>query len=135
MDLKTLCMKNMVETIKNLPPILRDEVIGQTTKDIKKEAYENAKKHIMKEIRQSAAIVVEDVTDRIVMSHIKNQNWERPEYTKDIDDELYYTFVDISEKFVIKTFETTVFLHQEHNRRHLDDSYEQSSSDDDSYEY
>ena len=133
MDLNTLCMKNLVETIKNLPPILRDEVIGQTTKDIKKEAYENAKKHIMKEIRQSAVIVVEDVTDRMIRSHVTNQDWERPGYTNDIDDELYYTFVDISERFVIKNFETTVFRYQEHNRRQLDMSFEQSSSDEDDY--
>ncbi len=54
MDLNTLCMKNLVETIKNLPPILRDEVIGQTTKDIKKEAYDRKKeeaRRIASEVR------------------------------------------------------------------------------------
>ena len=38
MDLKNICINNLVELIKNLPPLLKEELINNTIKSIKTEA-------------------------------------------------------------------------------------------------
>ena len=132
MSLKALCMNNLVELIKNLPPQLKEEVIGESLKAIKAEA----KQEVMKEIRRSAAIVVDDVTDRLISSHKTGQVMKRPEYTNDIDDELYYTFTDISERFVDKHAEKIVFDNPPHHRRQIAmDWYDEESEDSEQDEY
>lgn len=132
MSLKALCMNNLVELIKNLPPQLKEEVIGESLKAIKAEA----KHEVMKEIRRSAAIVVDDVTDRLISSHKTGQDWKRPEYTNDIDDELYYTFTDIVERFVNKHAEKIVFDNPpQHRRQAAMDWYEDDSEDSEQDEY
>lgn len=128
MSLKALCMKNIIDQIKNLPPLLLEEVLGESLKSIKEEAKQAA----MKEIRRSAAVVVEDVTELLINSHKTGNDWKRPVYTKDIDDELYYTFVDISERFVTKHSEKLVFDNQPTNRRVATTFYGQSLDDDES---
>lgn len=126
MSLKTLCMNNIVELIKNLPPLLKEEVLGVSMKAIKEEA----KQKVMKEIRRSASIVVDDVTDILIASHKTGQDMKRPEYTKDIDDELYYTLLGISERFVNKHAEKILFDNAPHNRRRQEiEPYEESSED------
>lgn len=108
MNLQSLCMQNMVEMIKNLPPLLRDEVIGESTKAIKKEAEENAKNKIIKDIRQSASII-EDITKYLIESYRTGHDWKLPECRYDIDKELYNTFVNISERIVMKNYEVFMF--------------------------
>jgi hypothetical protein len=93
--LKTLCADNLVKLIKNLPPLIRDDVIGETTKVIKLEAEEKVKKKI-----RSSAIIVEDLIENIIESRKNGTYWRRPEYTNDIDDEIYNIFVDIAERTV-----------------------------------
>jgi hypothetical protein len=117
MDLKTICMNNLVEIIKNLPPQLQEDVIGASTKAIKEEAEKKTKEKIMKAIKRSAAIVTEDVTERLIASHQTGQSWKRPEYTNDIDDEIYYTFVDVAEKFVNNYGEMLIFPSDRHRRQ------------------
>jgi hypothetical protein len=111
-------MNNLVEIIRNLPPLLKEEVIGKSMKAIE----EDAEKKIIKEIRDSATIVVEDITELLISSSRTGKLWERPEYTKNINDELYYTFVDISEKFVNNHCEKLIF----HTHTYSDDSDEDS---------
>ena len=118
MDLKTIYMNNLVEIIRNLPPLLKEEVIVKSMKAIE----EDAEKKIIKEIRDSATIVVEDITELLISSSRTGKLWERPEYTKNINDELYYTFVDISEKFVNNHGEKLIF----HTHTYSDDSDEDS---------
>lgn len=146
MSLKALCMKNLVELIQNLPPMMKEEVIGKSL-----EAIENdAKKKVMKEIRRSAAIVTEDVTERIIDASKKGQSWQRPGYTIDIDDELYYTCVDIAQKFVDNNSEKLIFSNGPRYRRqsavymendsdedinNYDQEYEQDSDQDSDQEY
>lgn len=134
MSLKALCIQNMVEQIKNLPPLLMEEIIGESLKAIK----EDAKKEAMKEIRSSASVVIEDITDRLITSRKTGKNWTRPEYTQDIDDELYYTFVDAAEMFVSKHEESIVFSDQPVHRRqtavfygNYSDGSDRSEEDDD----
>lgn len=111
-------MNNLVEIIRNLPPLLKEEVIGKSMKALE----EDAEKKIIKEIRDSATIVVEDITELLISSSRTGKLWERPEYTKNINDELYYTFVDISEKFVNNHSEKLIF----HTHTYSDDSDEDS---------
>jgi hypothetical protein len=129
MSLKALCVKNMVNQIKNLPPLLLEEIIGESLKSIKEEA----KKEAIKEIRDSASIVVDDITNLLITSHKTGGDWKRPEYTKDIDDELYYTFVDISEQFFEEYGEKLLFdENRPRHRRHATVYYGGDSSDEDS---
>jgi hypothetical protein len=133
MNLKDLCMQNMVEMIKNMPPMMKEEIIGVSLKAIKEEARLEARLEAMKEFRRSSTIV-DDVTDRLVVSHKTGQDWGRPEYTKDIDDELYNTFVDIAEGFVNKNYEKLVFDERPmHNRQNaVFYGFDSDESEDDS---
>ena len=100
MDLKTLCKINMVKQIKKLPPQLQEECIGTSVDAMKEKADKNAKKKIMKEVKRSADIVIEDITKLLIEAHRTGGTYERPEYTNDIDDELYYIFVGVAQRFV-----------------------------------
>lgn len=109
MDLKTICVNNLVEIIKKLPPLLKEEVIGKSLKSIREDAEEDVKVSLMKQIKRDAEIVVDDVTSRIVKSHKNGTTWSRPNYTENMDNELYHTCVHISEKFVDKYHQEIVF--------------------------
>lgn len=133
MNLKSLCLDNIAQQIKKLPPMLQDEILNETTKSIRKEAEKKARKKIMKEILHSTTIV-EDITDRMIESYKTGNIWKRPEYTHNIDDDLYNIFVNISEKFVTNNAEKLVFNGSRTHRRHSEsvlwgDSSEEYSSD------
>jgi hypothetical protein len=125
MSLKALCIKNMIEQIKNLPPVLLEEVIGESLKAIKEEA----KAEVIKEMKASSSIVIDDITERIIKSSQTGRVWERPEYTKDIDDELYYTFVDISEQFIRNHGEKLIFRPASRHEHELNDYSSDSDSE------
>lgn len=128
MNLQGLCMQNMVEMIKKLPPMMKEEIIGSSLTAIKEESLKKARLEVIKEISRSS-IIVDDVTDRMIIAHRTSQNWSRPEYTKDIDDELYQMFVDISERFVNKNSEKLIF---NENHEHIPlYVLEENHSDDD----
>ena len=105
MDLKTICMNKLVDMIKTLPPIMMEEVINATIKSI----AEDEKEKIIKEIRRSAVIVTDDVTDRLIESYETGITWQRPKYTNNMDDRLYETFVEISESFVVNNSDKLIF--------------------------
>ena len=132
MDLKTLCLDNLVNVIKQLPPILRDEIIGETTKSIKKEAEKNARIQIMKEIHRSVSIAVEDITERIINSYGSGHDWKRPEYTYNIDKDIYGMIVDISEKFVQNNAEKLIFNGLRTHHRQSDGMIWSEESDEES---
>ena len=94
MSLKNQCKNNIVDLIKNLPPKLKEEVIG--------ESLDSIKEKIMKQMRRDADIVIKDVVDKIITAHSTGIDWKRPEYTKNIDNELYGMYVDIAGRFVDK---------------------------------
>jgi hypothetical protein len=127
MSLQSLCMNNIVELIKNLPPLMKDQVLGETMKSIKEEV----RQEVIKEIRESAAIIVGDVTDELISAHNSGFGTKRPEYTNDLDDELYYTFLDISEQFISKHAEKILF--DDRRRDEYDDESDQSESSESSY--
>jgi hypothetical protein len=98
-------MNKLVDLIKNMPPMLKEEIIGRSMEAIEKDAEQK----VMKEIRKSAAIVTEDITELIIKSRKTGQPWQRPDYTNDINDKLYHTFVDIAEQFVNNNAEKLIF--------------------------
>ena len=108
MDLKAICLQNMVNQIKQLPPLLQEEVIGHSLQTIKEQAKQEAKKELLAELKNSE-IVIDDLTDVIVSSRRNGRNWIRPEYTKDIDNDLYHNFVHISEMIVDKYSHEIIF--------------------------
>ena len=133
MDLKTICMNNLVNLIKNLPPLLKEEVIGQSIKTIREE--ERLK--IMKEIKRSASVVVDDVTEKIINSYTTGKSWTRPGYSNDIDNDLYQTFVDISQTFVDRHSDQICFERERTRRRfyYESDNGSDQESDQESCEY
>lgn len=119
MDLKAICLQNMVDQIKQLPPLLQEEVIGHSLKTIK----EQAKKELMDELKKNSEIVIDDLTDAIVSSKRNGRNWIRPEYTKDIDTDIYHNFVHISEMIVDKYSHKIIF---NNNRASYETGYSNS---------
>jgi hypothetical protein len=125
--LKNICMGNMVNIIKNIPPLLQEEIIKKSTKTIEKEARKKAHKKvhekIIKEIRYSFLGVIEDTTRDLIEAHITGNYIRRPEYTKNMNDELYNICVNISKQFVQHYGEQLIFNNSQHNLQHnMDDS-------------
>jgi hypothetical protein len=120
MSLKELCTKNIIEMVKNLPPLLKEEIIKESLKAIK----EDARKEVIAEIANSSTIIVDDITERLLSCANLGCTLERPEYTNNIDDKLYYTFVNISERFVDKYSEKLI-------KNNSNSIYIDSSSDED----
>lgn len=100
MSLKELCLKNMAEQIKNLPPLLKEEVLGMTIQSIKDDAEREAKKKIIMELKQSAQMVTQDLVNRMIESHLTSTTWFRPSYTQDMDEDVYQSLVEVSDGFV-----------------------------------
>jgi hypothetical protein len=109
MDLKAICLQNMVNQIKQLPPLLQEEVIGHSLKTIKEQAKQEAKKELLAELKRDSELVVGDLTDVIVSSRRTGRSWVRPEYTEDIDNDIYHNFVHISEMIVDKYSPEIIF--------------------------
>lgn len=105
MNLKALCLQNIVDLIKSLPPMLQEEVIGESRKQI----YQEVEKKVIKEIGEMGEIVVDDVSDRMIYSHKIGGDWKRPKYTNKMNNELYHMFVNISEQFVMKHGEDIMY--------------------------
>ena len=63
MDLKAICLQNMVDQIKQLHPLLQEEVIGHSLKTIKEQAKQEAKKELLAELKRNSEIVIDDLTD------------------------------------------------------------------------
>jgi hypothetical protein len=96
MSLKELCVKNLVEMVKNLPPLLKEEILEETLKSIK----EDLKAQIMKDLNKYAVAVTEDITSNIIGTRKFGGNWKRSSWTSKMDDDLYHTCVNIAENFV-----------------------------------
>lgn len=96
MDLKTLCMNKTVDLVNALPPLLKEEVTNHTINNIRNEE----RKKIINGMIQSATIIIEEITDNIIECYRTGKSWVRPDHTKDIDDDLYQTYVNISYMFV-----------------------------------
>lgn len=100
MDLKALCTLNMVDQIKKLPPQLQEECVGTSIEAMKETARKDAEKTVIQEVKRSADVVIDDITKLLIEAHRTGGTYQRPEYTKDMDDELYYVFVGVAERFV-----------------------------------
>lgn len=109
MDLKAICLQNMVNQIKQMPPLLQEELIGHSLKTIKEQAKQEAKKELLAELKRDSEIVIDDLTNRIVECRRSGTCWTRPQYTQNIDDNIYYNFVDISEMIVNKYAQEIIF--------------------------
>lgn len=109
MDLKAICVQNIVDQIKQLPPLIQEEVIGHSLKTIKEQAKKEVKKELLAELKRDSSIVINDLTDIIVECRRTGTLWTRPQYTQNIDDNIYYNFVDISEMIVDKYAEEIIF--------------------------
>lgn len=107
MSLKNICFQNIVNQIKQLPPVLQEEVIGYSFENIKQQI----KKELLEEMKKDSEIVINDLTDIILSSKTSGKDWKRPEYTKNIDDNLYYNFVNISEMIVNKYYQKIINQH------------------------
>lgn len=127
MSLKELCIQNMVDQIKNLPPLLKEEIVDASLKAIKEEI----RKEVIKEIRESSTIAVDDITELVISSQKTGHDWKRPECTRDMDDDLYHTFVQTAESFVHRYADKLVFdeEHHRHQRAYICYGYGDDYSD------
>lgn len=125
MDLQSLCRTNMVNQIKNLPPVLKEEIVEISIKEIRKEADKKAMKKVLTDVR----IVIQDLTNILISSHKSGKDFRRPKYTKDMDDSLFDTCLQVAEDFVNTHAETLLFFQR---GQRLSES---SSDDSDNEEY
>jgi hypothetical protein len=90
-------MNNLSEVIKNLPPKMKEDIIGHSMKAIKEEV----RRELIKEMRISSQCV-EDITENLIISHRTGYQFNKPVYLRNMEDDMYHAFFDISEEFVNK---------------------------------
>lgn len=122
MNLRTLCQTNMVKQIKNLPPMLKEEIVDISMKEFKKDA--------IKKVTTDIRIVIKDLTDLLIDSHKNGNCFRRPKYTEDMDDILFDTCLQVAEDFVRDYSECLLF-----NKNQYSSAGEDRYSSEDEEEY
>jgi hypothetical protein len=83
----------LVEQIKNMPQILQESIINKSIDEIRKQI----RKEIILEIVEECEITVNEVAQDIINN---NNYWQRKEYTRHIDNDIYQVFVRAAQIFV-----------------------------------
>ena len=96
--LKTLCINKLVQEIKNLPPSIKEELIGFSIKKI----IEDERKKIIEELILSSSIMIEDITKQIIDSYSTGKSWKRKKCYEDVPDDIYNWCLNISQNFLDK---------------------------------
>jgi hypothetical protein len=103
MNLKELCVKNLVYEIDNMPPLLKEEVIGisisNLERNLEKKLESKIKRKVIDNFLVDAEVVIDDIIDKLLDN---NNFWRRPAYTEDMDDDIYNIYVQICNRFVQK---------------------------------
>jgi hypothetical protein len=111
MTLKSLAKKKLLQEIKNIPPVLLDEI----SDDIKQTRIDQIKnktiKSFLKRLKSEATIVISDITQLIISSHRSGINWVRPSYMNNIDHRLYGIYVNIAENFAQEYYRNSIITH------------------------
>jgi hypothetical protein len=110
MTLKSLAKKKLLQEIKNIPPVLLDEI----SDDIKQTRIDQIKKKtvtdFLKRLKSEANIVISDITQLIISSHRSGMNWVRPSYMDNIDHRLYGIYVNIAENFAQEYYKNSIII-------------------------
>jgi len=109
-------MEMLIEHIKDLPPQLRDEVVGKTKKSIETEAKDKYKskyrkkyeKQIQHELGDNIQDIIKDLTYIIQRSIETNEAWVKPPKWDHIPEEIFQRCVHITQDF-IDTYHQPVF--------------------------
>jgi len=108
-SLKDLSMNVIIRQVKDLPPVLRDELIGKTISSLEKNVYSN----VMKNIVDNMENMVSDLT-HLILKH--GDNWTKPTYMEKIDYNLYQVCVNIATANANR-------IDAEVQKRHIPDRY------------
>jgi hypothetical protein len=92
MNLKTICMDNLVIEIKNLPLQIKEDLLDVSLNQIKKE--------IIKDICLLSVEIINELTRSLILSKQRYEKWNPP-HRPDIDLTLYKTYISIAEIFVM----------------------------------
>lgn len=129
MSLHDLCIQRMVNEIKQLPPLLKEEILELSHKSIMEDAEKIARKKILDEIKRSALIVTNELTQRMIKSYTTLSTWNRPEYTKNMDEDIYQLFVEMSDNFVMSYHRQLIFGHTSNSENDYSNSENEYDSD------
>lgn len=119
MTLKEICLNNLIIMINNLPPVLKDEVIGKSKKDMESEA----RLKVIQEMKYYLPYIIENmVSERI--KEIEGINLTRNVYPQ-MSQDIINICEDTSEN-VTRLIENKVM----NNAMHTNQYMYQSDSDD-----
>ena len=85
-------MLKLMEQINNSPPIIKELISDEVEKELIKKNIRNN--------RIYSSMIVKDLTEIIIKSKITGKDYSRLDYTLFINDDLYYSYVEIAENFV-----------------------------------
>ena len=124
--------KNIVADIENLPPTLKEYIIENSIKHINR----NIENNIIKDIRESALFIIDDITDKLIDCYSLGTFYNRPEYTKNLDGQLYYTFIGMAEKLLDKYYsrERRYYNDEIDNTRYSDMEYTEEEEEEEEEE-
>lgn len=91
--LKEQSMSIIINQIISLPPLLKEELLDISLDRIKNDLRKEIKSELKQEILGKMENVVSDMTSLFLTS---SSDVKRPAYTKNMDDDIYQTCVNIS---------------------------------------
>jgi hypothetical protein len=83
MSLKSICQQQLVDLIKNLPPLLKEELIGESLIKIKEEYEEKAHKKIIDKLQTELPLKISMITRNLIKDYNEGKEYKRKKRKKD----------------------------------------------------
>lgn len=140
MSLQELCLKNIAESVAQMPPVMQDMVIQDSTEHIKKEAKIEARKEVTLEVREVAlSLAKKEICDILpyivpeIMQDIINSITRR-----NIRQNYYEKYPHIDMKIVTTAIQTAEYAVNAMEERYVHSAFNEiqsSDSDDESIDH
>lgn len=93
MSLKSLCMQQLAKNICEMPPLLKDEVIEASTREIERKTAETC----FKNFNHNMPIIIDIITPLILESNKTGNPWKKPEGLDDVPNDIFQLCVVMCE--------------------------------------
>ena len=117
MSLKEICSNNLINMIKNLPPVLKEELLGKSQKEI--ESEERLK--VIKEMTYYLPCIIENMVSERIKEIDGNNYKEYPEMSQDI-----FNICEETTTNIMRLIENKVMNNTMDNYRMINDSDDSS---------
>ena len=137
MSLKSICQQQLVDLIKNLPPLLKEELIEESLIKIKEEYEEKAHKKIIDKLQTELPLKISMITRNLIKDYNEGKEYKRKkDYTIDsFCHQIAYTFIEDNYHNLVDTDYLYVNRCMEEENSYIDPYISEGDSEDNSEYY